>query len=314
MFIIFSRFKSSQWWRKKVSRATFTWKRSSKPTSSRWSKEWATCAWDSGRNRCVFLAISWRHTFVSWHSSVFNAINLVQMVPIKEMTDVMRVVKETAHLKPRQWVRLKRALFRDDLAQIDYVEPAQNIVSLKLIPRIDYSRKRGVMRTSGVSICLSSTACQWQRRNNASSLLQCTVFWFYFRMQTKRRSGLDLHRNSSILTKSSKVNSLTLLHLFSRMRQCCFTIGFFFHSQKNRRWDHEWRRLPNLRRKPLQSPRFPLQELPYEQHCAYTHRDVIQEHISNLTLLLYRLQTVSNQLWRSLKSSRLNQKASTSKV
>ena len=98
------------------------------------------------------------------------------MVPIKEMTDVMRVVKETAHLKPRQWVRLKRALFRDDLAQIDYVEPAQNIVSLKLIPRIDYSRKRGVMRTSGVSICLSSTACQWQRRNNASSLLQCTVF------------------------------------------------------------------------------------------------------------------------------------------
>ena len=32
------------------------------------------------------------------------------MVPIKEMTDVMRVVKETAHLKAGQWVRLKRGV------------------------------------------------------------------------------------------------------------------------------------------------------------------------------------------------------------
>ena len=77
---------------------------------------------------------------------------LLQMVPIKEMTDVMRVVKETAHLKSRQWVRIKRTVFRDDLAQIDYVEPAQDIVSLKLIPRIDYTRKRGVMRQAGVSV------------------------------------------------------------------------------------------------------------------------------------------------------------------
>lgn len=30
-----------------------------------------------------------------------------QMVPIKEMTDVLRVVKETAILKPKSWVRLK---------------------------------------------------------------------------------------------------------------------------------------------------------------------------------------------------------------
>ena len=96
------------------------------------------------------------------------------MVPIKEMTDVMRVVKETAHLKPRQWVRLKRALFRDDLAQIDYVEPAQNIVSLKRIPRIDYSRKRGVMRTSGVSTCLSFHSMPLATKNNTCSLLKRT--------------------------------------------------------------------------------------------------------------------------------------------
>jgi len=40
------------------------------------------------------------------------------MVPIKEMTDVLKVIKETAYLKPKQWVRLKRGIFRDDLAQV----------------------------------------------------------------------------------------------------------------------------------------------------------------------------------------------------
>ncbi len=71
-----------------------------------------------------------------------------QMVPIKEMTDVLRVVKEQVGLKPKQWVRLKRGLFKDDLAQVDYVDMAQNQVHLKLLPRIDYSRPRGALRTN----------------------------------------------------------------------------------------------------------------------------------------------------------------------
>ncbi len=41
-----------------------------------------------------------------------------QMVPIKEMTDVLKVVKETANLKPKMWVRLKRGIYKDDLAQV----------------------------------------------------------------------------------------------------------------------------------------------------------------------------------------------------
>ena len=41
-----------------------------------------------------------------------------QMVPIKEMTDVLKVVKETANLKPQMWVRLKRGIYKDDLAQV----------------------------------------------------------------------------------------------------------------------------------------------------------------------------------------------------
>ena len=71
-----------------------------------------------------------------------------QMVPFKEMTDVLRVVKEQVGLKPKQWVRLKKGLYKDDLAQVDYVDTAQNHVHLKLIPRIDYSRPRGALRTN----------------------------------------------------------------------------------------------------------------------------------------------------------------------
>ena len=43
------------------------------------------------------------------------------MVPIKEMTDVMRVVKESTVLKKNQWVRLKRSIYKGDLAQVGTV-------------------------------------------------------------------------------------------------------------------------------------------------------------------------------------------------
>lgn len=70
------------------------------------------------------------------------------MVPIKEMTDVLRVVKEQTGLKSKQWVRLKRGLYKDDIAQVDYFDMAQNQVHLKLMPRIDYTRLRGALRTA----------------------------------------------------------------------------------------------------------------------------------------------------------------------
>lgn len=70
-----------------------------------------------------------------------------EMVPIKEMTDVLRVVREQTGLKPKQWVRLKRGLYKDDIAQVDYIDLAQNNVHLKLLPRIDYTRLRGALRT-----------------------------------------------------------------------------------------------------------------------------------------------------------------------
>ena len=43
------------------------------------------------------------------------------MVPIKEMTDVLKVVKDTGGIKLNSWVRLKRGIFMDDIAQVGTV-------------------------------------------------------------------------------------------------------------------------------------------------------------------------------------------------
>lgn len=72
--------------------------------------------------------------------------NLFQMVPISEMVDTLKVVKNIPTLKPGAYVRLKKTLYKDDLARIDSIDIASNRVVLVLIPRIDYSRMRGGMR------------------------------------------------------------------------------------------------------------------------------------------------------------------------
>ena len=40
------------------------------------------------------------------------------MVPIREMTDVLSVVKDTTGLKQGSWVRIKRGMYKDDIAQV----------------------------------------------------------------------------------------------------------------------------------------------------------------------------------------------------
>jgi transcription elongation factor SPT5 len=67
------------------------------------------------------------------------------MVPIKEMTEVLRV-RTQVNFKSNQWVRIKRGIYKDDIAQIDYVDVGQNKLHLKLLPRINYAKLRGALR------------------------------------------------------------------------------------------------------------------------------------------------------------------------
>lgn len=61
-------------------------------------------------------------------------------VPKHEMEAVMHVTATGPSLKANQWVRLKRGVYRDDLARVISVDNTQNYALLKLVPRIDYQR------------------------------------------------------------------------------------------------------------------------------------------------------------------------------
>jgi len=60
------------------------------------------------------------------------------------MTDVLRV-RKWPEIVTKQWVRVKRGIYKDDIAQVDYIDPTQTQIRLKLLPRIDYTKKRDVL-------------------------------------------------------------------------------------------------------------------------------------------------------------------------
>lgn len=68
--------------------------------------------------------------------------NKQKMVPLNEMPDVLKVVKETILVEPDSWVRIRRGEYRNDLAQVDSVDKVKNSVILKLIPRINYCQNK----------------------------------------------------------------------------------------------------------------------------------------------------------------------------
>uniref|UniRef100_A0A914Y3Q5 Transcription elongation factor SPT5 n=1 Tax=Panagrolaimus superbus TaxID=310955 RepID=A0A914Y3Q5_9BILA len=75
----------------------------------------------------------------------FNAYN-IKMVPKTEMVDTLKIVKDIPILKAGSYVRVKRTMFKDDLAQVDDIDLTRNEVILKLVPRIDYTKLRGALR------------------------------------------------------------------------------------------------------------------------------------------------------------------------
>ena len=69
-------------------------------------------------------------------SNVYPRVKVV-LVPIKEMPDLLRVIK-SQQLQPGGYVRLKRGKYMGDLAQIDDVETNGLEVSLRIVPRLEY--------------------------------------------------------------------------------------------------------------------------------------------------------------------------------
>ncbi|CAF2781546.1 unnamed protein product [Rotaria sp. Silwood2] len=79
-------------------------------------------------------------------------ISNLQIVPIKEMTDILLIVRTTYEIKKGSWVRVKRGIYRDDLAKVEHCDMGKNMVTIKLIPRIDYTKKCGSSKSNSAKL------------------------------------------------------------------------------------------------------------------------------------------------------------------
>lgn len=74
------------------------------------------------------------------------------MVPLNEMTDTLRIVKKTSQLlQTDDFVRLTRTMYKGDLAQVDWIDVTEKQACLRLLPRIEYKRKKYKTRPKNVS-------------------------------------------------------------------------------------------------------------------------------------------------------------------
>ena len=70
---------------------------------------------------CIIMLCYW------YPQAIENIGNLAMgkwqqlMVPIKEMVDVLKVVREVSGIKGGSWVRIKRGMFKDDIARVSCV-------------------------------------------------------------------------------------------------------------------------------------------------------------------------------------------------
>lgn len=63
------------------------------------------------------------------------------LVPIKEMPDLLHVVKK-AEITPGTWVRYKRGKYTGDLAQVENVSANGLELRIRMVPRIDYGNNK----------------------------------------------------------------------------------------------------------------------------------------------------------------------------
>ena len=59
-------------------------------------------------------------------------------VPLAEMVAALKFKTEEASVELKQWVRMKRGPYKDDLAQVVRMQDQGTLITVKLIPRIDF--------------------------------------------------------------------------------------------------------------------------------------------------------------------------------
>ena len=86
--------------------------------------------------------------------------NTPVLVPIEEMPDLLKSRRKEIALTVGGWVRIKRGTYKGDLAQVDDVPESGEMLTLKVVPRIDLNpredKESGVVR---VLVSRQSSLC-----------------------------------------------------------------------------------------------------------------------------------------------------------
>ncbi|KAH3732845.1 transcription elongation factor SPT5 [Pelomyxa schiedti] len=83
----------------------------------------------------------------------------LKLVPIKEMADVLASTPPPAPPQPNDWARVKRGLYKGDLAQVVEVDEARARITVRLVPRLDVAAlKSGAATEEGEVLPTSSGA------------------------------------------------------------------------------------------------------------------------------------------------------------
>jgi transcription elongation factor SPT5 len=61
----------------------------------------------------------------------------IKLIPLTEMPDVLSAGRKQPILKKGDWVRVKRGIYKGDIAEVFDVEEAQSFATIKLVPRLD---------------------------------------------------------------------------------------------------------------------------------------------------------------------------------
>jgi len=64
----------------------------------------------------------------------------VTLVPIKEMVQAITIQKKKISVKRGDWVRMKRGIYKGDLAQVLATADQGTQITMKVIPRVDYTK------------------------------------------------------------------------------------------------------------------------------------------------------------------------------
>lgn len=73
----------------------------------------------------------------------------ITLVPIKEMVQALTVKEVTSNLERGQWVRIKRGMYKDDVAQVVDAQDQQTQVCVRLIPRLDINKIISKLKADG---------------------------------------------------------------------------------------------------------------------------------------------------------------------